>query len=95
MSIEAGSRVGPYEILGAIGSGGMGVVYRARDTRLGRTVAIKLARPLTADDQQARRLLREAQHASALNHPNSVRFTRSTRQRASLSSSSSTLKDSR
>jgi eukaryotic-like serine/threonine-protein kinase len=70
MSLDSGARLGPYEILAAIGSGGMGVVYRARDTRLGRIVAIKLARPLTFDDLQARRLLREAQHASALNHPN-------------------------
>jgi eukaryotic-like serine/threonine-protein kinase len=69
MPLAAGSRLGPYEIVSAIGSGGMGVVYRARDTRLGRIVAIKLAGP-SMDDAGGRRLMREAQHASALNHPN-------------------------
>src|SRR5947209_8510802 len=70
MSLEPGARLGHYEILTAIGSGGMGVVYRARDTTLGRIVAIKLPGPAAADDPHGRRLLREAQHASALNHPN-------------------------
>jgi serine/threonine protein kinase/Tol biopolymer transport system component len=66
-----GSRLGPYEILARIGSGGMGVVYKARDTRLGRMVALKLLANGALADQTARaRLLREAQHASSLNHPN-------------------------
>jgi serine/threonine protein kinase len=71
MSLAPGSRIGPYEILGAIGTGGMGVVYKARDVRLRRDVAIKT---LNADggDDTARRFLREAQTASALNHPNIV-----------------------
>ena len=70
MSLEPGARLGHYEILAPIGSGGMGVVYRARDTTLGRIVAIKLAGQASDDDARSRRLLREAQHASALNHPN-------------------------
>jgi serine/threonine protein kinase len=70
MSLAPGVRLGPYEIVGLIGAGGMGKVYRARDTRLGRTVAIKLVEDLSADDRARARLVREAQHASALNHPN-------------------------
>src|SRR4051812_6441440 len=69
MTLDAGARLGAYEIVGPVGSGGMGVVYRARDTRLGRIVAIKLA-ARTSEPAERRRLLREAQHASALNHPN-------------------------
>ena len=70
MNNVAGDRVGPYEIVGVIGAGGMGTVYRARDTRLGRTVAIKLVTDLSAEQDAGARLVREAQHASALNHPN-------------------------
>src|SRR6267378_4482587 len=70
MPFEPGARLGHYEILAVIGSGGMGVVYRARDTTLGRVVAIKLPGPASADNPRGRRLLREAQHASSLNHPN-------------------------
>jgi eukaryotic-like serine/threonine-protein kinase len=66
-----GSRLGPYEIVARLGAGGMGVVYKARDTRLGRMVALKLLPSGALADQTARtRLLREAQHASSLNHPN-------------------------
>ncbi|HEX7361546.1 MAG TPA: protein kinase [Bryobacteraceae bacterium] len=65
MPLSAGTRMGPYEILAAIGAGGMGEVYRARDTRLGREVAIKMLRR----DGHAR-LLHEARAVSALNHPN-------------------------
>jgi serine/threonine protein kinase len=73
MSLTAGERVGPYEILAPIGKGGMGEVYRARDTRLGRTVAIKiLARDKTADQERKQRFLLEARATSALNHPNIV-----------------------
>src|SRR5215831_17746643 len=60
-----------YQILEQIGSGGMGVVYRARDTQLERTVAIKVIGGQSAADETARaRLLREARTASSLNHPN-------------------------
>ena len=69
MALSPGTRLGPYEITNPLGAGGMGEVYRARDTRLDRQVAIKL---LTADNpgDAADRLLREARNASALNHPN-------------------------
>ena len=61
MTLVPGSRLGPYEITAALGEGGMGVVYSARDTRLGRTVAIKLLRPEAVDDpERTRRFLQEA-----------------------------------
>jgi serine/threonine-protein kinase len=70
MSLAAGTRLGPYEVLGQIGAGGMGEVYQARDTRLDRTVAIKVLPPAMLADGTARaRLLREARLASQLNHP--------------------------
>jgi serine/threonine protein kinase len=65
MSLAAGSKLGPYEILTLIGAGGMGEVYKARDTRLGRTVAIKVAR-----SQFNERFQREARVIASLNHPN-------------------------
>jgi Tol biopolymer transport system component len=69
--LQAGSRIGPYRITGALGSGGMGTVYRAEDTRLGRTVAIKLLRASTAISSAMRkRFEREARAIAALNHPN-------------------------
>ncbi len=69
MALAAGTRLGPYEILAAIGAGGMGVVYRAQDTRLGRVVAIKLLGDRSLGDEDARAgLLREARTASRLNH---------------------------
>jgi serine/threonine protein kinase/tetratricopeptide (TPR) repeat protein len=69
----AGSRLGPYQIEEIIGAGGMGEVYRALDTRLGRTVAIKLIpHELTAEPTYRRRFLHEARAVSALNHPNIV-----------------------
>jgi dienelactone hydrolase len=65
-----GETLGHFEITGKLGEGGMGVLYRARDTRLGRTVAIKLLRPeVVADPERTRRFLQEAKAASALNHP--------------------------
>ena len=73
MSLEAGSRLGPYEILAPLGTGGMGEVYRARDSRLGREVAIKvLPANLGSDSERLRRFEKEARSASALNHPNIV-----------------------
>ena len=77
MALPAGTQVGPYEVVEQLGSGGMGEVYRARDQRLGRNVALKVLRRLLvlgADGQEDAldRLLREAVLASALNHPNIV-----------------------
>ena len=70
MSLAAGNRLGPYEIQSAIGAGGMGEVYRARDTRLDRTVAIKILPPHVAGDPEFReRFEREARAVSQLNHP--------------------------
>jgi serine/threonine protein kinase len=70
MSLSAGHRFGPYEILAPIGAGGMGEVYRARDTRLDRTVVIKvLPAPLAADTEFRQRFEREARVVSSLNHP--------------------------
>jgi eukaryotic-like serine/threonine-protein kinase len=71
MTLAAGSHLGPYEILGPIGAGGMGEVFRARDTRLGRDVALKmLPTAFTADADRLRRFEQEARSAAALNHPN-------------------------
>ncbi len=71
MQIQPGDRLGAYEILELIGAGGMGEVYRARDTRLGRSVAIKsLPVSFATDPQRVARFQREAQLLAALNHPN-------------------------
>lgn len=70
-TIAAGSHIGAYEVLGPIGAGGMGEVYRARDTRLGREVALKLLPVDKAQDPAAReRIEREARIVASLNHPN-------------------------
>src|SRR5437870_12512786 len=70
MRLEAGSRLGPYEITGPLGAGGMGEVYRARDTRLGRDVAVKILPENLADSPESRsRLEVEARAISSLNHP--------------------------
>jgi len=71
MRIEAGAQLGPYEIVGALGAGGMGEVYRARDSRLGREVAVKiLPTAFASDDDRLRRFEQEARTAGLLNHPN-------------------------
>src|SRR5229473_1073286 len=73
MPLAAGKRFGNYEILGMLGQGGMGEVYKARDIRLGRLVAIKVLPPdKVKDPDRKRRFIQEAQAASALNHPNIV-----------------------
>jgi Tol biopolymer transport system component len=71
MALPTGARLASYEILGALGAGGMGEVYRARDTKLGRDVAIKVLPDLfAADTERLARFQREAQLLAALNHPN-------------------------
>ena len=70
MTLEAGARLGPYEILSPLGAGGMGEVYKARDTRLGRDVAVKvLPQQLSASPELRQRLEREAKTISQLSHP--------------------------
>ncbi len=70
MALNSGTRLGPYEIAAPIGAGGMGEVYRARDTRLDRTVAIKvLPSHLSGNAQMRERFEREARAVSSLNHP--------------------------
>src|SRR6266571_437107 len=69
MAVTIGTQIGSYEILSLLGKGGMGEVYRARDTRLNRSVAIKFLSPELADESAYRRFQQEARMASALNHP--------------------------
>src|SRR5262252_7899880 len=70
MKLATGTPLGPYEILSALGSGGMGEVYRARDTKLGRDVALKiLPDTFTHDPERLARFRREAQVLASLNHP--------------------------
>ena len=71
MAVTAGQKIGPYEIAGQIGAGGMGEVYKARDPRLGRDVAIKVLPPsFSSDPDRLQRFAQEARAAAALNHPN-------------------------
>ena len=71
MTLICGTRLGPYEILAPVGAGGMGEVYRARDTRLGRDVAVKiLSSHLSSDPDLKQRFEREARAVSLLTHPN-------------------------
>ena len=73
MTVKAGMRLGAYEILMPLGAGGMGEVYRARDTRLGRDVAVKVVSEQAMNDPNAlARLEREARAIAALSHPNIV-----------------------
>src|ERR1700688_3355904 len=71
MTLIAGTNLGPYKIQSAVGAGGMGEVYRAHDSRLNRTVAIKvLPASFSADRDRLQRFAQEARAAAALNHPN-------------------------
>ena len=71
MALPAGTRIGPYEVIGQIGAGGMGEVYRATDTRLKREVALKiLPESFATDAERLARFQREAEVLASLNHPN-------------------------
>jgi TolB-like protein len=73
VSLTAGTRLGPYEVLGQLGRGAMGEVYRARDTRLGREVALKVVAPeIASDPESLRRFEREARAVASLSHPHIV-----------------------
>src|SRR5881409_398478 len=70
MPLDSGSRLGPYEVIAPIGTGGMGEVYKARDTRLDREVAVKVLPPHLSDSEDGRkRFEREARTISQLSHP--------------------------
>src|SRR5690242_20595144 len=71
MALASGTKLGPYEIIEPLGAGGMGEVYRARDTRLDRTVAVKiLPSHLSSNSEAKQRFDREARTISSLSHPN-------------------------
>jgi eukaryotic-like serine/threonine-protein kinase len=70
MGLISGTKLGPYEIVSPLGAGGMGEVHRARDSRLDRTVAVKVIRSgASADEYHRKRFLRESRATAALNHP--------------------------
>jgi serine/threonine protein kinase len=78
MAVTAGEKFGPYEIQAHVGEGGMGEVYRARDTRLNRSVGIKiLPASMVADPSRMSRFEQEARTVASLNHPTYFRFTTS------------------
>ena len=82
MPLATGARLGPYEILGPLGAGGMGEVYRARDTKLDRDVAVKVLPPQLAENAEAlARFEREAKAVAALSHPNILAIFDSARSR--------------
>jgi eukaryotic-like serine/threonine-protein kinase len=84
MSLTPGTRLGTYQIISSLGAGGMGEVYRATDTRLGRDVALKvLPDALTATPDRLARLEREARTVAGLNHPNIVTLFQSRTKTAS------------
>jgi len=70
MRLSSGTKLGPYEIQTPLGAGGMGEVYRARDTRLDRTVAVKILSEHLSSSEARQRFEREARSISSLNHPN-------------------------
>ena len=88
MTLAAGDRFEPYEIVSALGAGGMGEVYRARDTRLNRDVALKVLPDLfAADADRLARFQREAQLLASLNHPNIAAICSAPTERATCSGS--------
>src|SRR4029453_10338969 len=87
MTLEAGVRLGPYQIVAPLGAGGMGEVYRAHDPRLGRDVAVKtLPAGLAAAPERRARFEQEARAASALHHPNIITSSTSATTKASRGS---------
>src|SRR3989449_4168855 len=73
LAIDPGTNIGHYKVIETLGAGGMGEVYLARDTRLGRKIALKfLSAEFTKDEERVRRFQQEARAASALNHPNLI-----------------------
>lgn len=83
MAVSVGTRLGAYEITGVLGAGGMGEVYRARDSRLQRDVALKVLPDLfAADPERLARFQREAQVLASLNHPHIAQIIRDRRRAA-------------